>query len=270
MKEVNRWWKMLHHSAMLPWHAMASTNPCFKPHIHRRMWKKENMMSSWGQNGRNSSISRHLFSSFGRNPIDFCRWRKSGASLLHRAVRRCEISVVQELLVKEAFGFTRGLSKRLIESFTLLRSKRQGNHSNVLIYLSNFNFAYWRVSHQAPHGFYERDGWNLTSQHPFSPFSHWKLLEAFTRINARDRAGQTALHTACLETSFAFFGLECGNHVQCGRQHSEECLNESFQSCHWEAKVHCLATGVLAGPKKGFFPLLELLFWMREKMWCTI
>lgn len=110
MKEVNRWWKMLHHSAMLPWHAMASTNPCFKPHIHRRMWKKENMMSSWGQNGRNSSISRHLFSSFGRNPIDFCRWRKSGASLLHRAVRRCEISVVQELLVKEAFGFTRGLS----------------------------------------------------------------------------------------------------------------------------------------------------------------
>lgn len=47
--------------------------------------------------------------------------RKSGASLLHRAVRRCEISVVQELLVKEAF----------------------------------------------------------------------------TRINARDRAGQTALHTAC-------------------------------------------------------------------------
>lgn len=29
--------------------------------------------------------------------------RQSGASLLHRAVRRCEISVVQELLVKEAF-----------------------------------------------------------------------------------------------------------------------------------------------------------------------
>ena len=51
-----------------------------------------------------------MFSSFGRrNPIDSCRWRKSGASLLHRAVRRCEISVVQELLVKEAFGFTRGL-----------------------------------------------------------------------------------------------------------------------------------------------------------------
>lgn len=56
---------------------------------------------------------------------------------------------------------------------------------------------------------------------------------------------------------------------QCGRQHSEGCLNESFQSCHWEAKVHCLATGVLAGPKKGC-RLLELLFWMCAKMWCTI
>ena len=205
MKEVNRCWKMLHHSAMLPWHAMASTNPCFKLHIHRRMWKKENMMSSWGQNGRNSSISRHLFRSFGRNPIDFCRWRKSGASLLHRAVRRCEISVVQELLVKEAFGL-QGDCPRVDWTFHLVGKQKTRNHSNVLIYLSNF--ACWRVSNPAPHGFYERDGWNLTSQHPFSPFSHWKLVEAFTRINARDRAGQTALHTACLETSFNLHFLD--------------------------------------------------------------
>ena len=35
------------------------------------------------------------------NSLCWCRCRKSGASLLHRAVRRCEISVVEELLVKE-------------------------------------------------------------------------------------------------------------------------------------------------------------------------
>ncbi|CAJ1400479.1 unnamed protein product [Effrenium voratum] len=68
--------------------------------------------------------------------------RYSGASLLHRAVRRCEISVLQELLVKEEFTRTNARDRAGQTALHTACTAWQRESAEILLESENFQAVY--------------------------------------------------------------------------------------------------------------------------------
>lgn len=123
--------------------------------------KEEKQKSGEGEAETNTKYNKVMVKRT-RKFIERQPHRNSEASLLHRAVRRCELSVVQELLVREDRSWI----------------KKCGNVGG--------REEFWK----------DLRVWEKQNITRFLWAGH--LVQDFTRVNARDRAGHTALHTAHL------------------------------------------------------------------------
>lgn len=136
--------------------------------------------------------------------------RQSGASLLHRAVRRCEISVVQELLVKEAF--TRANARDRAGQTALHAACTAWQRESAQIILDSDKFE----------AVYKKDMDGRTALHYVAC---WGDLEVAKSILAHPKIGRRHIH---MEDIFGHSPLALA--TECGHVKVVEAMNETLAS----------------------------------------